>query len=276
MMPVPLSSLSERASVTVVIPCFNSASTLERAFSSVIDQTLLPEKIIFVNDGSTDNTKRVIISLQTKYGREWLEFIDLSQNQGPSHARNLGMRQAKTEYIAFLDADDTWHPRKLEIQYAWMQSHPDVALTGHKIEVLSDSSPEVSVPSELIAKKVSKWRALLSNPFSTPTVMMKKDLPHIFEEGQHHAEDYLYWLKVCMSEEKVYRLEIPLAYIHKAVYSEGGLSQSLLEMEKGELTTYKEIYRSKSINLFQYYGLIVYSLLKFVRRAFLSGISKKS
>lgn len=271
-----LSSVAERASVTVVIPCFNNASTLERAFSSVIEQTLLPEKIIFVNDGSSDNTRQMITSLQTKYGGEWLEFIDLGQNHGPSHARNQGMRLAKSDYIAFLDADDTWHPRKLEIQYSWMQSHPDIALTGHKIEVASDSTPEISLSSELIAKKVSKWRALLSNPFSTPTVMMKKELPHIFEEGQHHAEDYLYWLKVCMSEEKVYRLEIPLAYIHKAAYNAGGLSKSLLEMEKGELRTYKEIYRSKSINLFQYYGLIVYSLLKFVRRACLSGISKKS
>lgn len=271
-----LSSVAERASVTVVIPCFNSASTLERAFSSVIEQTLLPEKIIFVDDGSSDNTRQMITSLQTKYGGEWLDFIDLGQNHGPSHARNQGVSRAKSDYIAFLDADDTWHPRKLEIQYTWMQSHPDIALTGHKIKVASDSSPEVSLPSELIAKKVSKWRALLSNPFSTPTVMMKKELPHIFEEGQHHAEDYLYWLKVCMSEEKVYRLEIPLAYIHKAAYNAGGLSKSLLKMEKGELRAYKEIYRSKSINLFQYYGLIVYSLLKFVRRAFLSGISKKS
>lgn len=270
-----LSSVAERASVTVVIPCFNSASTLDRALTSVIEQTLLPEKIIFVNDGSSDNTRQVINSLQTKYGREWLEFIELAQNHGPSHARNQGVSRAKSNYIAFLDADDTWHPRKLEIQYDWMQAHPDVALTGHKIKVASDSSPEVSLPSELIAKKVSKWRALLSNPFSTPTVMMKKELPHTFEEGQHHAEDYLYWLKVCMSEEKVYRLEIPLAYIHKAAYNAGGLSKSLLKMEKGELRTYKEIYRSDSINFFQYYGLVVYSLLKFVRRAFLSGISRK-
>jgi hypothetical protein len=71
-------------------------------------------------------------------------------------------------------------------------------------------------------------------------------------------------------------LEAPLAFIHKAAYGEGGLSQSLLEMEKGELKTYRHVYDSKAINLFQYYGLMAFSVMKFVRRALLLGLTRKS
>jgi glycosyltransferase involved in cell wall biosynthesis len=266
---------SERASVTVVIPCYNSASTLPRALTSVFEQSLLPEKIILVNDGSTDNTRNIITSLQETYGKEWLYLIDLCENQGPSHARNEGVRLANTDYIAFLDADDTWHPRKLEIQYNWMLSHPYVSLSGHKAEVaLFDKLPEITLPTELRVKHISKWKALLSNPFSTPTVMMKKKEGHDFEVGHHHAEDYLCWLKICLSGELVYRLEISLAFIHKAAYSEAGLSESLLKMEKGELRTFREIYKGGYVNFFVYSGLIVYSLMKFLRRVFLTGISR--
>lgn len=259
-------------SVSVVIPCYNCVQTLSRALNSVIEQTQLPEKIILVNDASTDTTKELITSYKEQYPAGWLELVDLKDNHGPAYARNQGMVMAKSDYIAFLDADDTWHPKKLETQYLWMQAHPEISLTGHRIMLANDLLTKNLQFGEVKALKISKWQALLSNPFSTPTVMMKSNLPYYFKPGQHHAEDYLLWLQVCIKEE-VYRLDAPMAYIHKATYGEGGLSQSLIEMEKGELNTYRSIYDSKEINLFQYFSLVIFSLLKFVRRALLSKFS---
>ena len=268
--------IKRTVSVTVVIPCFNCASTFERALESVLHQTVLPAQVILVDDGSNDATREVIRGFQDIHGADWLKLVSLEQNYGPAHARNEGIKQVVTDYIAFLDADDSWHSKKLELQYLWMRSNSDVALTGHRIVLADDDEPTESVINAMPVTKISGTQALLSNPFSTPTVMMKSNLPYRFESGQYYAEDYLFWLRVCLSDAKVYRLEIPLASMHKAAYGQAGLSQNLVAMEKGELKTYRRIYESRAINCFQYYGLVLFSLAKFFRRIVLLRLVRKT
>lgn len=269
-------SLKETVSVTVIIPCFNCEKTLSRAMDSVLQQTVLPEQVILIDDASNDDTGKVMRQLHERYGPVWLKLVLLEKNHGPSHARNEGIKLAMSDYIAFLDADDSWHPEKLEIQFRWMKLHPDVVLTGHRIMLESSNKLNNQVTTVVTATKISKTQALLSNPFSTPTVMMRSDLPYRFETGQHYAEDYLFWLRVCLNDEKVYRLELTLAAMHKAAYGQSGLSRNLLAMENGEIETYQKIYKSKSINFFQYYGLVLFSFIKFSRRVVLSVIKKRT
>ncbi|MEX1200851.1 MAG: glycosyltransferase family 2 protein [Methylophaga sp.] len=267
--------MKEIISVTVVIPCYDCASTLGRALESVLQQTVLPEQIILIDDASNDATREVMREFQNRYGSAWLKIVHQKQNYGPAHARNEGIRQSESDYIAFLDADDSWYPEKLEVQFRWMQCHPDVVLTGHKIMRNSSNQLKERVKEPVQVTKISRAQALFSNPFSTPTVMMKSNLPYRFESGQHHAEDYLLWLTVCLNNEQVYRLEVTLASIHKAAYGQSGLSGNLVVMQKGELMTYRKIYESKAINVFQYYGLVLFSLLKFVRRVMLLRLIRK-
>lgn len=268
--------IKRTVSVTVIIPCFNCASTLGRTLESVLHQTVLPEQVILVDDGSNDATKEIIQGFQDIHSADWLKLVSLKQNYGPARARNEGIKEVITDYIAFLDADDSWLPKKLELQYLWMRSNSDVVLTGHKMVRADDNEPAESVINAIPVTKISATQALLSNPFSTPTVMMKSSLPYRFESGQHYAEDYLFWLRVCLSDAKVYRLEIPLASMHKAAYGQAGLSQNLVAMEKGELKTYRRIYENRAINCFQYYGLVLFSLAKFFRRVVLSSGMRKT
>lgn len=104
-----MSSKNEKE-ITVVIPVFNREKFISDAIQSVIGQTIQPQKIMVIDDGSTDNTEKVV--------RRFSEFIMYlyQDNCGPSQARNTGILAATTEYISFLDSDDVWHPRKLEIQ----------------------------------------------------------------------------------------------------------------------------------------------------------------
>lgn len=106
--------------VSVVIPAYNAAWCIQRAVDSVLDQTYRPIEIIVVNDGSTDNTVQVLHRFN-----EAIRIVD-KPNGGLSSARNAGIRAARGEYIAFLDADDWWLPEKLARQVALLKSEPSI------------------------------------------------------------------------------------------------------------------------------------------------------
>ena len=97
------------AKVSVIIPVYNGAATIGRALASVFAQTFTDYEIVVVNDGSTDDTASVLAG----YGDK-IRTILLT-NSGPSAARNAGVSASSGEYLAFLDDDDEWMPRKLEL-----------------------------------------------------------------------------------------------------------------------------------------------------------------
>ena len=102
-------------SVSVIIPAYNSESTITRALQSVTAQTRAPKEIIVVDDASTDNTREIAANFASTSSIP-LRVITQSSNGGPSAARNTGWDAASGDYIAFLDADDQWHPRKIRIR----------------------------------------------------------------------------------------------------------------------------------------------------------------
>jgi glycosyltransferase involved in cell wall biosynthesis len=103
--------------VSVIIPTFNRSHLLGETLDSVLAQSFKDFEIIVVDDASTDETQ----SLLKKYSS--LKSIVLEVNQGVSFARNSGIELAKGRYICFLDSDDVWEPKKLEIQIQWMEEH---------------------------------------------------------------------------------------------------------------------------------------------------------
>ena len=265
-----------KAPVSVVIPCFHCSDTLERAVLSVVGQTLQPKELILVDDASGDGTVATARKLREECGREWIRILELSSNKGPAAARNVGWEQANEDYVAFLDADDSWHPRKLEIQYAWMEAHSNVALTGHPCLHVRQSAPAPHVTEVSGARPISSRRMLLSNPFSTPSVMLLRSIPYRFDADQRRSEDYFLWLEIVLNGYPAWRLETPLAYLHKAPFGVSGLSAQLWAMEKGELTTYLKLHRQGLINLFSFSGLALYSLVKYFNRILIKGKRQKN
>ncbi len=121
--------------ITVIIPAFNCATTIARALDSVekleTGNWKLESRdieVIVIDDGSSDGTAGVVKSYQLSVNGYRLRLIVLDQNSGPAAARNRGIREAKGEWIAFLDADDAWLPEKLEIQTKLAAEHPEVAM----------------------------------------------------------------------------------------------------------------------------------------------------
>jgi glycosyltransferase involved in cell wall biosynthesis len=140
-----ISKEEEAASVSVIIPCYRCAETVERALDSILRQTMRPSEILFVEDASADEGKTLdkLHQLVAAYdGKIDIQILCMDTNGGPGEARNFGWAHALQPYIAFLDADDAWHPHKIEIQYLWMKTHPDVALSCHETILLSDRERE--------------------------------------------------------------------------------------------------------------------------------------
>ena len=98
--------------VSVIVPTYNRGNVIGRAVKSILRQTWPHFEIIIVDDGSTDGTKAIVDEL----GDSRIRYMLLEQNAGVAHARNVGIQEAKYEYIAFLDSDDEWLPKKLELQ----------------------------------------------------------------------------------------------------------------------------------------------------------------
>ena len=127
-------------SVSVLVPCFNCSATLERAISSIYEQTVRPAEIILVNDASTDDTAQKIDALARGNDDSCIQVLTPDKNSGAGTAKNAAWENAKQPHIAFLAADDSWHPRKVELQYSWMREHPTVILSGHPCPRMSENS----------------------------------------------------------------------------------------------------------------------------------------
>jgi glycosyltransferase involved in cell wall biosynthesis len=244
-----------------------------------MEQTILPAETFLIDDGSCDDGKTVALlhELMRRYKEKTtIQVIQSKENQGPSVARNIGWESASQPFLAFLDADDAWHPKKLEIQYTWMQEHPEVALTGHSSLWVRKEKLHSPLPNEWSAWKVTARHLLLSNHFLTRCVMIHREIPFRFDPTKRYSEDYLLWLKIVLAGYPAWRLELPLAFTYKADFGSAGLTGHLWRMEKGELETYWQIYRDKRVSSITMMGLILLSLGKYFRRLLSASVSKRN
>ncbi len=262
------------APVSAVIPCYRCAGTIGRAVDSVVAQTERPAELFLVDDGSGDGTLERLRALAARH-EVWIKVIALPRNRGAADARNAGWSTATQPYVAFLDADDAWHPRKIEIQYGYMKAHPEVALCAHRHEVLDDSEAPDRPVGEVSAEPVSRTSLLMSNNFFAPTMMMlKRELPQRFLPGRRHVDDHLLWMQIVCSGHELVRLSPRLAYTYKRPFGESGLSGQLWIMEKSELANYWILRREGAIGFGAAAALSAWSLMKFVRRLALVALRR--
>lgn len=254
------------AQVSVVIPCYRCANTIRRAVNSIEQQSQKPFEVILVDDASGDDTLSVLYELEKQYNG-WVKIIAMPENKGAASARNKGWNIASQLYIAFLDADDAWHPQKIEIQYGWMIENEEYGLVGHDHLMLknqNDMWPLIADMSSL--KPIRAINALFSNPFSTITVMLKRDLTFRFAEGKRYAEDYFLWLEIIFSGIPTMYFDQKLAATFKYDYGFSGLSGQLWKMEKGELDNYWQMYKKGYIYFILMFLVSIYSFVKYLRR----------
>jgi glycosyltransferase involved in cell wall biosynthesis len=256
-----------------VIPCYRCKRTIRRAVSSVANQSLRPTELILVEDASADGTLELLQDLRREFGEPWVKIIALSENSGPASARNAGWDAAAGKYVAFLDADDAWHGRKLEIQRAFLEAHPDVALCGHAYRRLSEGEGgDDSLSDSACARIVTFGMLLRSNRFVTPSVMVRREVPLRFLAGRRYMEDHLLWLEVAASGLPVAYLDQELVFTYKAATGSSGLSARTWEMRKGEVENFWHLRRAGRIGFATAASLTGYSLIKHCVRSVLLAI----
>jgi len=268
-----MTSAAGTAPVSVVIPCYRCSTTIGRAVESILRQTLKPAEIILVDDASEDGTLAVLQQLAGLH-HGWIRVLQLDMNHGAASARNAGWEAASQPYIAFLDSDDSWHPEKLRIQYEYMLGNPDVAISGHRCIWLRNGELQPDLPQTPAATKISAISLIFRNSFSTPSVMLKRNIPFRFPDKKRYGEDVSLWQQIAFSGLPVVRLEYPLAYVHKALYGDGGLSAQLWKMEKGELDNFIALYRSRKINGLLFVAATGFSLAKYIKRLVATNINR--
>jgi glycosyltransferase involved in cell wall biosynthesis len=183
--------------VSVVIPTFNRASLLGRALDSIIRQTLPPDEIIIVNDGSTDETVEKIHSFMAQSPVE-TQLISTT-NKGPAAARNTGILASKNEFIAFLDSDDHWLKNKIKLQYNALKDKEEFFISHTKERWLRRgkhlNQKKIHIPKhgDIFAHCLRLCAVGMS------TVMVRKTLfkvVGVFDETMMCCEDYDLWLRV--------------------------------------------------------------------------------
>jgi glycosyltransferase involved in cell wall biosynthesis len=249
--------------VAVVIPCYRARATLRRALDSVLRQTARPRELIAVDDASGDGSWEELQRIQGEIGADRLRILRLERNLGPAAARNAGWDAAGAELIAFLDADDTWHPSKLELQARFMREHPEFALSGHRH--VRDGR-YAALPAGLPYVEIGARELLLSNRFVTPSVMLRRELRQRFRAGQRHMEDHLLWLQLALRGQRLARIELGLASLYKPQFGAAGQSAELWAMESAELGNYRLLRREGLIGGPRCAMLSLWSGAKFLRR----------
>lgn len=255
------------AEVSVIIPCYRCVDSIRRALTSVYEQTLRPFEVLLVDDYSGDGTLDFLHKLRDEFPESWVKVIALPKNMGPASARNAGWECASQPFVAFLDSDDSWHPRKTEIQLAWMKNNSEVSITGQDCIAIIDVPTDAKRPiGDMAFYEVSGNQLLASNRFSTSSVMVSSSLAIRFSSGKRYCEDYLLWCHAKFAGYKCYRYLAPLAYSYKPRYGDSGLSGNLWRMERGELFVYHFLFKQKLISPATYVMFGSWSFIRFIRR----------
>ena len=237
-------------------------------------QEILPREIILIDDASNDGTLDELKRLINVYSKSKVKFklLALHENLGAASARNAGWDEADGCYVAFLDADDSWHPKKLMIQVGIMEQFPSLLLTGHEHTVTKASSWSTAFPSAPKIKLINFQNLLWRNQFTTSSILIHACTKQRFEKGSRHMEDHRLLLELAASGNRLAKIQMVLAAHHKPDFGAGGLSGDLLDMESAELSNYWYFYRKSSISKLQFLVLSVWSLMKFMRRCLIVGL----
>ncbi|HEY8351171.1 MAG TPA: glycosyltransferase family 2 protein [Sphingomonadales bacterium] len=208
--------------VSVVIPVFNAARTIERALASVFRQTFTDYEVILVDDGSSDGSVARIEEVLDAAGearRARCRVIRLPQNQGAAAARNAGIKAAQGEFVAFLDADDEWLEDKLARQIAAFDAAGDAVVGGCNAEWRGVSGKfSHHLEDGPVVTGRDAWKALLKSCYlSTPCVIARRDALEAaggFDPALPVGEDQDLWFRLAESGPVLYLTDV-LVRIHK-------------------------------------------------------------
>jgi glycosyltransferase involved in cell wall biosynthesis len=262
--------------ISVVIPMYNSENTIIATLDSIKAQTDFKDilEVLVVNDGSIDNSLDLVKKYSIINGDMPITIID-KPNGGVSSARNVGMKMARGDFIALLDADDVWLPEKISLQM-------DILKANSSIDFLGCNTNEKSL--WILFKRIDKlYKAnikdicIKSFPQTSGAIFKRSIINEIgyFDEKQSHGEDMNYFNKIC-SKFNYFQLPVYLVCYGggKRPFGDKGLSANLKKMHEGYIKNIKELREDLIISSEFYMFLRIFYWMKYIRRIIITKIKQ--
>ena len=241
--------------VSIVIPVYNAKKYLKESIDSVINQTYKKWELILINDASTDNSKNII---NNYLSNKKIKLINLEKNSGVSIARNTGVLNSKGKYIAFLDSDDIWDPKKLQKQMELIKNK-DANFTYTGVTYINEDGKNNSFIFEVPEKTCYK-KLLKQNIIACSSVLIKKDF--LLENkmpGDYMHEDYATWLSILKKEKNAYGINEPLLIYRISSNSKSGNKFRAFKMNWNT-------YRYLKLNVFQSIYYMSYYVIRNLKK----------
>jgi glycosyltransferase involved in cell wall biosynthesis len=258
------------APVSVVVPCYRCVDTIDSAVASVAAQLMLPYEVLLVDDGSGDGTLERLQTIARSYPPGWIKVLSTSHNAGPSAARNRGWAHASQDWIAFLDADDSWHPQKLKLQLAALAEDPQIALIAHEVNVQTRAAAAPALLPPLKTTVLPRHLLMLRSPIPTTSIVLRRDLPFRFDESRRRAEDFLLWAQILLSGYRCAKINQVLASLHKPAFGAGGLSADLPAMYEAAVDVRRTLHEQGLLSGWQMVAADAMGLARYARRRVLT------
>jgi len=182
--------------VSVVMAVFNGAQYIREAIQSILDQTLADFELILIDDGSTDESARIIEG----FSDSRIRTVRNGTNRGIPYTRNLGLEMARGEFIAILDCDDLAQPERLAVQSAYLQRHQEVALVASRAAIIDGSGARTGEiwPVRVIPDAEIPPTLLFFNCIVQSTVMIRRSvaIDQRYRMDIPYSEDYELWVRL--------------------------------------------------------------------------------
>lgn len=256
---------------TVLISLYNAEKTLDRTFESLNAQTFQDFRIIAINDHSNDDTLRLLEKWRDIFGEIRFTIIDNETNIGLTKSLNKGLSSIKEAYAARIDADDWWHPEKLEKQIAFLEHSLNHGIIGcNYINMANGQERQIVLPE---TDETIKKDMLRRNPFAHSCVVFRTDIIRNiggYDENIRYGQDYELWLR-CSLKTKFHNIQELLCFRN----AESGISfekqnEQMLQCLKTQMHYIRELHRSP----FEY-RFILEPLVVLLTPAFIRDLKRK-
>lgn len=245
--------------VSVLLPVHNAGAYLAASIESILKQSFRDFELIIINDGSTDESPKIISSFPDTR----IVLVNNGKNLGLIASLNKGIRLAKGKYIARMDADDIALPERFRKQVGKMESDPGIAVLSSFVDFINEDGEitgEWNTDREAVSEKEIRSLMMKTNCIAHPTVMMRTDIAKefLYKQNQKGAEDWDLWMRILADGKRIAKIpEVLLQYrVHPA---------SIMGKEKSATSLEKRLMRVKRKFLFG-------QLAKFRINAFYFGV----
>jgi len=192
----------QKTKISVLMSVYNGEKYLKEAIESILNQTFKNFEFIIINDGSTDRTKRIIHSFQD----DRIKYIENEKNIGLTKSLNIGIKEAKGEYLARMDADDVSLNVRLKTQYNFLENNKDIGILGSAMLIIDSNGQVVGKSKKPDKHYLIKWRCFFGYPMAHPTIMGRMDIfkENLYNEMFISSQDTELWSRLIFEKNIIF------------------------------------------------------------------------